>query len=199
MNTKDIIIQEALKMFSNKGYDSVSIRDIAKAVNIKESSIYYHFKNKQDILDSLVDKFENHISILVGKLNEAAGTIKPNELFSQESINEFYFDSYLFEPFCNQMLRFIMLEQFHNNEMAALYDKYLFELPYKYQVGFFETLGEMGIMDKERAVRIGNIYYAEMIMLTFKYILNGELTEEKKRLFTTEVNGFANTLFGGAN
>ena len=51
MNTKDKILNEALKMFSDLGYKSVSIRDIAKKVDIKESSIYYHFKNKQDILD----------------------------------------------------------------------------------------------------------------------------------------------------
>lgn len=199
MNTKELILQEALKMFSNQGYDSVSIRDIAKAVNIKESSIYYHFKNKQDILNSLVSKFEEHVSMLIGKLNEAIVKLTPNDTFSPISINVFYFDHYLFDPFCNQMLRFIMLEQFHSNEMAALYDKYLFELTYKYQVGVFETLGEMGIMNKERALFIGNAYYAEMTMLTFKYILNGELTEYKKSVFKEEVNTYMKFIFGGIN
>lgn len=199
MNTKELILQEALKMFSNQGYDSVSIRDIAKTVNIKESSIYYHFKNKQDIVDSLVSKFEGHLNMLVEKLNEAIVKLAPNDSFSPISINAYYFDQYLFDPFCNQMLRFIMLEQFHNNEMVALYDKYLFELPYKYQVGVFETLGEMGIMNKEQALFIGNAYYAEMTMLTFKYILNGELTEDKKSKFKEEVNTYMKSIFGGRN
>ena len=44
METKETILKKALDMFAKSGYDSVSIRDIAKAVNIKESSIYYHFK-----------------------------------------------------------------------------------------------------------------------------------------------------------
>lgn len=44
METKELILKKALDMFAKSGYDSVSIRDIAKAVNIKESSIYYHFK-----------------------------------------------------------------------------------------------------------------------------------------------------------
>ena len=36
------------------------MRDIAKAVGIKESSLYNHFKNKQDIFDSIVDiQWEN--------------------------------------------------------------------------------------------------------------------------------------------
>lgn len=199
MNTKELILQEALKMFSNQGYDSVSIRDIAKKVNIKESSIYYHFKNKQDIVDSLVRKFEGHLNMLVEKLNEAIVKLAPNDSFSPISINAYYFDQYLFDPFCNQMLRFIMLEQFHNNEMVALYDKYLFELPYKYQVGVFETLGKMGIMNKEQALFIGNAYYTEMTMLTFKYILNGELTEDKKSKFKEEVNTYMKSIFGGRN
>ncbi len=199
MNTKELIMQEALKMFSNQGYDSVSIRDIAKTVNIKESSIYYHFKNKQDIVDSLVSKFEGHLNMLVKKLNEAIEKLAPNVSFSPISINAYYFDQYLFDPFCNQMLRFIMLEQFHNNEMVALYDKYLFELPYKYQVGVFETLGKMGIMNMEQALFIGNAYYAEMTMLTFKYILNGELTEDKKSKFKEEVNNYMKSIFGGRN
>ena len=62
METKELILKKALDMFAKSGYDSVSIRDIAKAVNIKESSIYYHFKNKQDILDSLVELSLIHIS-----------------------------------------------------------------------------------------------------------------------------------------
>lgn len=68
METKELILKKALDMFAKSGYDSVSIRDIAKAVNIKESSIYYHFKNKQDILDSLVEKFESHMKELTDML-----------------------------------------------------------------------------------------------------------------------------------
>ncbi len=43
-------------MFSVKGYDAVSIRQIASAVGIKESSIYNHFKSKQDILNKIIDE-----------------------------------------------------------------------------------------------------------------------------------------------
>ena len=56
LTTKDKIIDEALKMFSYRGYDSVSIREIARAVGIKESSIYNHFKSKEEILTTIVDK-----------------------------------------------------------------------------------------------------------------------------------------------
>ena len=43
--TKQQIFEVSLDLFSKKGYSAVSIRDICKYVQIKESSIYYHFKN----------------------------------------------------------------------------------------------------------------------------------------------------------
>ena len=68
MNTKDRILETALSMFSDHGYDSVSIRDICGVVGIKESTVYYHYKNKQDILDSLFIRFEEHVNSLLDVL-----------------------------------------------------------------------------------------------------------------------------------
>lgn len=53
------IIYEALSLFSVKGYDAVTIREIAASVGIKESSIYNHFKNKRDILNKIIDETLN--------------------------------------------------------------------------------------------------------------------------------------------
>ena len=43
MTTKERIRYEALNLFSEKGFDTVSVRDIASAVGIKESSLYNHY------------------------------------------------------------------------------------------------------------------------------------------------------------
>ena len=48
-STKERIIFESLNLFSQKGYDGVSMRDIAAAVGIKGASIYNHFKGKEEI------------------------------------------------------------------------------------------------------------------------------------------------------
>ena len=59
---KERIMDVALHMFAERGYEAVSIRDICGVVGIRESTLYYHYKNKQDILDSLVVRFEKHIA-----------------------------------------------------------------------------------------------------------------------------------------
>ena len=55
--TKKKILDVSLELFSQKGYSAVSIRDICKYVEIKESSVYYHFENKQSIFDELLNMF----------------------------------------------------------------------------------------------------------------------------------------------
>ena len=39
-NTKETILFESLKLFADKGYDGVTVRDIAAEVGIKQSSLY---------------------------------------------------------------------------------------------------------------------------------------------------------------
>ena len=51
--TKGKILETAARMFSEKGYDKVTTREIAKAVGINSASIYYHFPSKEDILKNL--------------------------------------------------------------------------------------------------------------------------------------------------
>ena len=47
---KDEILDEAARLFQQNGYKAASIRDIAEAVKIEPSSIYSHFKSKEEIL-----------------------------------------------------------------------------------------------------------------------------------------------------
>lgn len=57
MNTEEKILNEALELFSNKGFSASSMREIAKNVDIKASSIYNHFKSKEEILLRLINYY----------------------------------------------------------------------------------------------------------------------------------------------
>ena len=46
MNTKEKIIRISLKAFLEHGYDHFSMRDVGKAVGIKQPTIYYYFEDK---------------------------------------------------------------------------------------------------------------------------------------------------------
>ena len=193
MNTKERILDVALSMFSTSGYEAVSIRDICGAVGIKESSLYYHFRNKQDILDSLMHKYENHISSLLHILQSASDP-KEGEP-SLDWLNIYFFDQYLFDPFCNRMMRLMLIEQFHNEEIRKAYERWLFVEPYQIQTSVFATLAKIGLMSEAGAHRMGHDFFATTTMLTFKYLLNGDLSQERKDAFQKEAHAYMESLF----
>lgn len=53
-NTKMRILEVAIDLFAEKGFDQVTIREIAREVGIKGSSIYNHFQGKDDILEEIL-------------------------------------------------------------------------------------------------------------------------------------------------
>lgn len=53
-STKERILESALDLFSEKGYDGVGIDLLAESVGIKGPSIYKYFKGKEDILNELL-------------------------------------------------------------------------------------------------------------------------------------------------
>ena len=191
MTTKEKIMDVALHMFSERGYEAVSIRDICGEVGIKESTLYYHFKNKMDILDSLIAKFKEHIEELLIHIDEMPSGKKKNA-GSKDILDSYMMDSYLFDPFCNLMIRLMMIEQFHNEEMRALYEKTMFTDPYDIYLRVFRMLASQGAFSESQVDAIVRRYHAYMTMLTYRYLLNGELTEERKKAYKKEVHALMN-------
>ena len=56
-DTRNKIIDTMYKLLAQKGYDKTSIGQIAEEISIKKPSIYYYFKNKEEILLEMIDKF----------------------------------------------------------------------------------------------------------------------------------------------
>ena len=54
--TKNYILEESDKLFYINGYASTSFSDIVKVTNLSKGNITYHFKNKQMILEGIINK-----------------------------------------------------------------------------------------------------------------------------------------------
>ena len=71
---KKMIIETAEKLFAKKGYIETNISEISSIVGVSDSTIYEHFKNKEDILfaipqketQELIDRNNRHLRGLVG-------------------------------------------------------------------------------------------------------------------------------------
>ncbi len=56
MSTKEQIITSAIELFSQRGFDGVSIREIATLANVHFSSIRQHFGDKEDLYRACISK-----------------------------------------------------------------------------------------------------------------------------------------------
>lgn len=54
-DTKEAILQLGAALIQEVGYNAFSYADIAKRLNIKNAAIHYHFPNKADLYDAVVD------------------------------------------------------------------------------------------------------------------------------------------------
>ena len=61
MDTKHKILDEALTLFSEKGFANVFVNEIAERVGIKAPSLYKHYKSKQAIFDAIIDEMNHRL------------------------------------------------------------------------------------------------------------------------------------------
>ena len=55
-DTKERILEAALEMFSQKGYAGTNIRELTASLGLVKSSMYRHFKSKEEIWNTLLDE-----------------------------------------------------------------------------------------------------------------------------------------------
>ena len=57
MNTKDLIVEKTLKLILEKGTIDISISEIRKATGLTTGGIYYHFSDKSDLFEAILQKY----------------------------------------------------------------------------------------------------------------------------------------------
>lgn len=183
-DTKQKILDVSLDLFSQKGFSAVSIRDICAQVNIKESSVYYHFKNKQAIFDELLHRFEQVATDMMIRLEQS---LSVQSCFMEkpfyQTVCDTFFENYFMDDFCNKIMRLLLIEQFGNSEVQKIYDCWMFEKPLEFQSKVFYTLMEIGILPKTDSEYLAVKYYAPIYFFAQRWLFSGELSEEQKNLF----------------
>ena len=58
--TREQILAAALEVFSRKGYSRTTINDIAREIGHTKGAVYWHFKNKPDLLAAMIRHHESH-------------------------------------------------------------------------------------------------------------------------------------------
>lgn len=56
-SNREIVLQSAADLFLTRGYQLTSMDDIVAQCGVSKTNIYYHFKSKEDLLLSVIDRF----------------------------------------------------------------------------------------------------------------------------------------------
>jgi AcrR family transcriptional regulator len=128
-STKEKILKVATTLFSQLGYKGASVRKIAKEVGIRESALYNHFKNKEEIfLEVAKEIFTSPFVISNKEIEELAQRGKPflqkftmqYKMLTFDKSNENMFRLLMIELMQNKELREQFMEEFHNKNIKLL-------------------------------------------------------------------------------
>ena len=127
--TKEKILKVATTLFSELGYKGASVRKIASEVGIRESAIYNHYKNKEEIfLEVAKGIFSSPFSLSSDEIKELALRGKPflqkftmqYKMLTFDKKNENMFRLLMIELMQNQDLREQFMSEFHEKNIKLL-------------------------------------------------------------------------------
>ena len=130
--TKELIVETALRLFSQKGFEAVSVRDISGELELTAPALYVHFKSKQDILDEILRRMEaNDASISIGdgvpqEPYESNPASYRNVNF--DNLVKFTLDMFRYwteDAFASQFRHLLTIEQYRDKRFQQLFQQYL--------------------------------------------------------------------------
>lgn len=139
MDKRELIMDEAFKLFFEKGYYGLGLQELLKRCGIPKGSFYYYFPNgKKQLLCDVVERTYNHMENTI--LNRIL--IKDNAIDSFINMVDFHFATIEGKKYVGSlMLTMLSIESLHLDEKAYEVCKNVY---YRWQNTYFIKLIEYG-------------------------------------------------------
>ncbi len=151
-NTRDEILEAALELFSVYGYEATSISQLAEAVGIRKASLYSHFANKQEILDTVISTvlggYAEHSIFALADWDDPAFTNDKKNMTAEDAAKMVagQIRYILHDPHIKKGRKMLMIEQFRNQEIASLQTKQNYDDVLNYFTGMMRFLAREGTL-----------------------------------------------------
>ncbi len=170
--TKEKILLTSLKLFAQDGYEAVSISKISGELGMAKSALYKHYKNKRDIFDSIINRMDEldyerarEYNMPEGNMDEIIKGYRKISIDKIRIYTEAQFKHWTEEEFPSLFRRMLTLEQYRNQEMADLYQKYLVSGPIEYMTYLFAGITGK----KEEAKQLAIEFYGPIFLMYSLY------------------------------
>lgn len=172
---KEKILCKSLELFSQKGFDAVSVSMISDSLGISKGALYKHYESKRAIFDAILKRMEE------SDYDIAAANNMPEDIFanmpecyrSSRLVNLFSFTFSMFvywteNEFASRFRKMISIEQYSSDEMNMLYHQYLGSGPLKYVEDLFSHMDELAALGTNPA-SLALEFYSPVFMLINLY------------------------------
>ena len=184
MNNKENMLEVSLELFSKRGFSGVSVRDICGQLNLKESALYYHFKNKEAILDELYQRVEQLIESMRGNFEVAFKDIQKVSTKEMQLVAVGFLLKYYCDNNVRRLLAMLSIERMSDEIADQKYRMLMYEMPLEQCESVFKHMVSRQIVAKLKPELLAREYLGIIVTAFDRYVLGeGDLVQgiEKAR------------------
>lgn len=119
--TKTEILNAALSVFSQKGYEGALLRDISSSLGITKAALYKHYESKEALWNALIDYVELYYSEHIDSVSDM---LIPNNWDELKELSIRQIDFTLHDETVKRVRNLLTIEQYRNERMTALATKH---------------------------------------------------------------------------
>ena len=182
--TKEKILKHALKLFSSKGYKATTVRDIAGAMGVKQSALYNHFKNKDEILETLIQELTSSAIVTLFDNKDAQELQQQGKALLASIATTFKLIG--FDSKNEALLKLLMQEIYRNERIREIYNEHFYQENVKKLSGLFFSMMQDEKIKSSDPLLLANEFFAPL----FFYQMQVSLLKLDKKSTSSVVSMF---------
>ena len=160
--SKEEILNAALVVFSQKGYDGALLRDIASLLGITKPALYKHYESKEALWNAMIDYVERYYS---EHIRAASDTTVPDTWDEFRELSLSQIDFTIHDETVRRVRRLLTLEQFRDERMSALATKYFITNIEGRFTEIFTGMADKGLLETKDPGLLAFRYTAPITMM----------------------------------
>ena len=166
MTTKERILEEALTLFAQNGFDGTSVEQIAERVGIKAPSLDKHYKGKEDILNAIIDAAETRYEEYFGSDRNIGKLPENKEDFIRIMMGKISFT--IHDTMIGKIRKFLVQEQFRSVRLAEITTRHQLDGVQRMYTKIIEGMMNCGLFKKDYPVLLATQLTAPVVLLIAK-------------------------------
>ena len=189
--TKQEIMNTALIVFAEKGYDSTILKDIADQLHVTKSALYKHYESKEALWDALIDHVEQYYSENFGNTESIVIPDSLDEL-TELTLRQLQFTMH--DEVVRRVRKLLTMEQFRNERMKALAARHFYSDIVSIYATVFRGMAEKAVIHTDDPERAAFEYIAPISMLIQVYDREPDRESEIRQKIQEHIHFFISVL-----